>query len=55
MPVFGIALFGLSQYTMTTTLKDIRQRVGLNGFFADTVVSAATSLGTTTTLIDTGH
>jgi hypothetical protein len=55
MPVFGIALFGLSQFTMTTTLKDIRQRIGLNGFFADTVVSAATSLGTTTTLIDTAH
>jgi hypothetical protein len=54
MPVFGIALFGLSQFTMTTTLKDIRERVGLNGFFADTVVSAATSLGTTTTLVDTG-
>jgi hypothetical protein len=55
MPVYGISLFGLSQFTMTTTLQAIRQRVGLNGFFADTVVSAATSLGTTTTLIDTGH
>jgi hypothetical protein len=53
MPVFGIALFGLSQFTMTTTLQTIRQRIGLNGFLADTVVSAATSLGTTTTLIDT--
>lgn len=53
MPVFGIALFGLSQFTMTTTLKDIRERVGLNGFLADTTVSAATSLGTTTTLVDT--
>jgi hypothetical protein len=53
MPVFGIALFGLSQYTMTTTLKDIRQRVGLNGFCNDTIVSAATALGTTTTLVDT--
>lgn len=54
MPVFGIALFGLSQFTMTTTLKDIRERVGLNGFMADTTVSAAPSLGTTTTLVDTG-
>jgi hypothetical protein len=53
MPVFGIALFGLSQFSMSTTLKDIRQRVGLSGFLADTTVSAATSLGTTTTLIDT--
>lgn len=53
MPVFGIALFGLSQYTMSTTLKDIRERVGLNGFCADTIVSAASALGTTTTLIDT--
>ncbi len=52
MPVFGIALFGISQFTMSTTLKDIRERLGLNGFASDTTVSAATSLGTTTTLID---
>lgn len=53
MPVYGITLFGLGQYTMTTTLKDIRERVGLNGFMADTTVSAATSLGSTTTIVDT--
>lgn len=52
MPVYGIALFGLSQYTMTTTLKDIRERIGLSGFCDDTVVSQTTSLGTTTTLFD---